>query len=129
MNRCFVVFLFFYCLDVNSLWILWIWFYLVVLLFYDWNLNFVKSVFFIVIINVFLIRWKKYFLWNLGFGYEVVKWLDKIGFMVFVGCLYLDGEGVKVLWDICLEYFYIVKFDVIKVDDIEKVCEYVEKVY
>lgn len=68
-------------------------------------------------------------MWNLGFGYEVVKWLDKIGFMVFVGCLYLDGEGVKVLWDICLEYFYIVKFDVIKVDDIEKVCEYVEKVY
>lgn len=64
-----------------------------------------------------------------GFGHEVVKRLDKIGFTVFAGYLHPDGEGAKALRDTCSEYLHIVKLDVTKADDIEKAREYVEKVH
>ena len=64
-----------------------------------------------------------------GFGHEVVKRLDKIGFIVFAGCLDPEGEGAKALKDNCSENVHIVKLDVTKEEDIQQARAYIEKVH
>ncbi|XP_022308697.1 D-beta-hydroxybutyrate dehydrogenase, mitochondrial-like [Crassostrea virginica] len=64
-----------------------------------------------------------------GFGHEVVKRLDKIGFTVFAGCLDPEGEGAKALKDNCSENVHIVKLDVTKEEDIQQARAYIEKVH
>ncbi|XP_061181383.1 D-beta-hydroxybutyrate dehydrogenase, mitochondrial-like [Saccostrea echinata] len=64
-----------------------------------------------------------------GFGHEVVKRLDKLGFTVFAGCLNPDGEGATALKTSCSENVHIVKIDVTKPDDIRRARAYVEKVH
>ncbi|XP_048728277.2 retinol dehydrogenase 7-like [Ostrea edulis] len=64
-----------------------------------------------------------------GFGHEVVKLLDKVGFTVFAGCLNPEGEGATALKTNCSENVHIVKLDVTQSQDIRQARAYVDKIH
>ncbi|XP_077862019.1 estradiol 17-beta-dehydrogenase 2-like [Saccoglossus kowalevskii] len=47
-----------------------------------------------------------------GFGHALAIYLDLLGFHVFAGCLFKDGEGAKELRNMCSERLTILQFDV-----------------
>ncbi|XP_069689241.1 short-chain dehydrogenase/reductase family 9C member 7-like [Periplaneta americana] len=60
-----------------------------------------------------------------GFGHQLAKHLEKLGIMVFAGCLFPDGEGASQLKNSCSEKLKIIQLDVTKEDHVEKSLEIV----
>ncbi|XP_067845546.1 D-beta-hydroxybutyrate dehydrogenase, mitochondrial [Heptranchias perlo] len=61
-----------------------------------------------------------------GFGYLLAKQLDQLGFHVFAGCLFPDGEGAQTLKKECSSELNILKLDVTLDEDVAKAKEFVE---
>ena len=56
-----------------------------------------------------------------GFGYDIAKRLDTVGFTVFAGCLQEDSYGAKQLKKTCSEQMHIVPLDVTSDESIRNV--------
>nr|XP_022329706.1 D-beta-hydroxybutyrate dehydrogenase, mitochondrial-like isoform X2 [Crassostrea virginica] len=63
-----------------------------------------------------------------GFGHELVKRLDQLGFTVFAGCLSEKSEGAQNLQKECTRRVHILKLDVTKSEDIRRAADTVEKI-
>lgn len=64
----------------------------------------------------------------LGFGHELVKRLDQLGFTVFAGCLSEKSTGAQDLRKTSSRRVHILKLDVTKSEDIERATETVRKI-
>ena len=53
-----------------------------------------------------------------GFGNQLAKRCDKLGFYVFAGCLNPDENGAQELKDFCSEKLKILRLDVTKYEDV-----------
>ncbi|XP_036398807.1 D-beta-hydroxybutyrate dehydrogenase, mitochondrial [Megalops cyprinoides] len=53
-----------------------------------------------------------------GFGHSLAKRLDGMGFAVFAGCLFPDGEGARNLVQECSRRMKVLKLDVTKDEDV-----------
>lgn len=63
-----------------------------------------------------------------GFGHELAKRLDQLGFTVFAGCLSEKSTGAQDLRKTSSRRVHILKLDVTKSDDIERATETVRKI-
>lgn len=63
-----------------------------------------------------------------GFGHELVKRLDQLGFTVFAGCLSEKSTGAQDLRKTSSRRVHILKLDVTKSDDIVRATETVRKI-
>lgn len=64
-----------------------------------------------------------------GFGYDLAKRLDGLGFRVFAGCLNSNGKEAGELARSCSKFLHIVQLDVTKEDQITAAKAYVETVH
>ncbi|XP_061176159.1 D-beta-hydroxybutyrate dehydrogenase, mitochondrial-like [Saccostrea echinata] len=64
-----------------------------------------------------------------GFGHDLAKRLDKMGFHVFAGCLVEDGPGPEELAKLCSKRLHVVQLDITKDDQIRAAKSYVESVH
>ncbi|XP_066995763.2 D-beta-hydroxybutyrate dehydrogenase, mitochondrial [Anabrus simplex] len=64
-----------------------------------------------------------------GFGYDLALKLQKLGFVVFAGCLQLNkgGSGAKKLLKKELKNFHVIQLDVTSEEDVAKAVQYVGK--
>lgn len=62
-----------------------------------------------------------------GFGHGIAIRLDKLGFYVYAGCLFPEGEGSKVLQQQCSKRLQVIKLDVTKQDEVDFVYEMISK--
>lgn len=62
-----------------------------------------------------------------GFGHELAKRLDSMGFIVYAGCLLPDKEGAQELKKLCSDRLKIVPIDVTKDELVRKAADYVKK--
>lgn len=62
-----------------------------------------------------------------GVGYECAKKLDRIGFHVFAGCHFPDGEGAQRLKSRTSGKLTIVGIDVANDDEVQKAVEFVRQ--
>ncbi|KAL4234280.1 (2R 3R)-2 [Mactra antiquata] len=62
-----------------------------------------------------------------GFGHDVARRLDSLGFTVFAGCLYPDGEGAKKLKSESSKRLHIVPLDVASDESVLKAHDFVVK--
>lgn len=62
-----------------------------------------------------------------GFGYRLALRLDRLGFQVFAGCLFPQGEGAKSLQLNASSRLHIVPLDVTKDEDFQKAVDYVRR--
>jgi len=62
-----------------------------------------------------------------GFGHELAKRLDNLGFSVFAGCLLPEKDGAQELKELCSDRLHIVPIDVTKDEVVEKAAQYVKK--
>ena len=60
-----------------------------------------------------------------GFGFLLVKRLDKLGFNVFAGCL--TDKGAKSVQEECSKRVTVLEVDVTKKDSVQKAVEVVQK--
>ncbi|XP_077558815.1 short-chain dehydrogenase/reductase family 9C member 7-like isoform X1 [Haemaphysalis longicornis] len=60
-----------------------------------------------------------------GFGYRLAVRLDRLGFQVFAGCLFPQGEGARNLQLNASNKLHIVPLDVTKDEDFQKANDYV----
>uniref|UniRef100_UPI00398E598B D-beta-hydroxybutyrate dehydrogenase, mitochondrial n=1 Tax=Pristiophorus japonicus TaxID=55135 RepID=UPI00398E598B len=63
---------------------------------------------------------------DMGFGHLLAKQLDQLGFRVFAGCLFPDGQGAQSLKKECSSELNILKLDVTLDEDVEKAKAFVE---
>lgn len=61
-----------------------------------------------------------------GFGHELAKRLDGLGFTVYAGCLVPDGDGALELKEICSDQLHIVPLDVTKDEVVAKAAQFVK---
>ena len=61
-----------------------------------------------------------------GFGYDIAKRLDTVGFTVFAGCLQEDSYGAKQLKKSCSEQMHIVPLDVTSDESIRKAVTHIK---
>ena len=61
-----------------------------------------------------------------GFGYDIAKRLDNVGFTVFAGCLQEDSYGAKQLKKSCSEQMHIVPLDVTSDESIRKAVTHIQ---
>ncbi|KAL3874508.1 hypothetical protein ACJMK2_037517 [Sinanodonta woodiana] len=61
-----------------------------------------------------------------GFGHDLAKRLDDLGFTVFAGCLYPDENGAKILAGKNSKRLHIVPMDVGKTESMSEALEYVK---
>lgn len=64
-----------------------------------------------------------------GFGYDLAKRLDGLGFRVFAGCLNSNGKEAGELARSCSKLLHVVQLDVTKEDQITAAKAYVETVH
>lgn len=64
-----------------------------------------------------------------GFGYDLAKRLDGLGFRVFAGCLNSNGKEAGELARSCSNLLHVVQLDVTKEDQITAAKAYVETVH
>lgn len=64
-----------------------------------------------------------------GFGYDLAKRLDGLGFRVFAGCLNSGGKEAEELMKSCSNLLHIVQLDVTKEEQINAAKAFVEKVH
>lgn len=62
-----------------------------------------------------------------GFGHDLTIRLDRLGFQVFAGCLFPEGEGAKKLREICSRRVHVVTLDVTKEEHFDQILQYVRK--
>ncbi|XP_076311011.1 D-beta-hydroxybutyrate dehydrogenase, mitochondrial-like [Tachypleus tridentatus] len=55
-----------------------------------------------------------------GIGYIVARWLDKLGFTVFAGCLFAEGDGAQKLKESCSSRLRIIKLDITDAEQVAK---------
>lgn len=65
----------------------------------------------------------------IGFGNVFVMRLDAMGFIVFVGCLNFESEGVKRLKEEVFGQIYVLKMDINSDVDVKLVLDYVNEIY
>ncbi|XP_069689218.1 short-chain dehydrogenase/reductase family 9C member 7-like [Periplaneta americana] len=58
-----------------------------------------------------------------GFGHQLAMKLDKLGVMVFAGCLFPEGDGASLLKKSCSNRLKVIQLDVTKDDQVEKALE------
>ncbi|MGH0149173.1 UNVERIFIED_CONTAM: hypothetical protein FKN15_062838, partial [Acipenser sinensis] len=61
-----------------------------------------------------------------GFGHELAKRLDHMGFIVFAACLFSDGEGAQSLVRKCSSQLKVIKVDVTQDEDVEQAKKIIE---
>ncbi|KPP78808.1 hypothetical protein Z043_101670 [Scleropages formosus] len=61
-----------------------------------------------------------------GFGFQLAKRLDAMGFWVFAGCLLPKGEGAQLLAGTCSRRLKLIKLDVTKDDDVTQAKMFVQ---
>ncbi|KAK1170222.1 hypothetical protein AOXY_G7024 [Acipenser oxyrinchus oxyrinchus] len=61
-----------------------------------------------------------------GFGHELAKRLDHMGFVVFAACLFPDGEGAQSLVRKCSSQLKVIKVDVTQDEDVEQAKKIIE---
>lgn len=61
-----------------------------------------------------------------GFGHNLAKRLDALGYPVFAGCLFGDGAGAKELKRSCSKRLQIIEVDVTKDDSVNNAVKFVE---
>lgn len=89
-------------------------------------------------VMLFLLFWKKSCVFNpqgravfitgcdSGFGHELAKRLDHMGFIVFAACLFPDGEGAQSLVRKCSSQLKVIKVDVTQDEDVEQAKKIIE---
>ncbi|KAG7465744.1 hypothetical protein MATL_G00156740 [Megalops atlanticus] len=61
-----------------------------------------------------------------GFGHSLAMQLDGMGFMVFAGCLFPDGDGARNLVQECSSRMKVLKLDVTKDEDVASAKEFIQ---
>ncbi|XP_013793207.1 D-beta-hydroxybutyrate dehydrogenase, mitochondrial-like, partial [Limulus polyphemus] len=62
-----------------------------------------------------------------GIGYIVARWLDKLGFTVYAGCLFADGDGAQKLKDSCSTRLRIIQLDITDAQQVAKAVATIEE--
>lgn len=60
-------------------------------------------------------------------GHAFARYLDSVGFVVFAGVLFEEGEGAKHLREVCSKRTYIVPVNVTKEESTKSAVEFVKK--
>ncbi|XP_022090932.1 D-beta-hydroxybutyrate dehydrogenase, mitochondrial-like [Acanthaster planci] len=63
-----------------------------------------------------------------GIGNALARYLDKLGFRVFAGCLYADGEGAAELRGRCSDRLLVLQMDVTDTDQVSSAAAQVHKI-
>lgn len=61
-----------------------------------------------------------------GFGHQLAIKCDELGYYVFAGVLFPDGDGAQILRSRCSERIRVVKMDVTKAEDVNNVINLIE---